>query len=254
MKTRCNLYLGQERGTLFVRTADWNRPPWPGSTVTTWWWVILQQEVLVRNVELTSYHQGEEFGKGQKERRDSSPCVLPPPRILLAGIHLGWAMCVPEGPWVRMIGQRQPEIKVMSINPGTTGTAVLPGSLNLLLLFAQAPLPNKVSWSVSTCVSSDHLYLSVTQGSTLGPWKGSPFLQHSNWAGTHSWAAGRGEPRRQQLWPSGNLHLNKIWVVGCHGYHIAIQHDSDYIKLKSGIQSYILFVDTEIYRKHFALE
>ena len=55
-----------------------------------------------------------------------------------------------------MIGQRQPEIKVMSINPGTTGTAVLPGSLNLLLLFAQAPLPNKVSCFVGMCVSSDN--------------------------------------------------------------------------------------------------
>ena len=37
----------------------------------------LKQEVLVRNAELTSYHQPEEFGKGQKVRGDSSPYVLP---------------------------------------------------------------------------------------------------------------------------------------------------------------------------------
>ena len=48
------------------------------------------------------------------------------------------------------------EINVMTINPRTTGTAVLPGSLNLLLLFAQAPLPNKVSCFVGMCVSSDN--------------------------------------------------------------------------------------------------
>ena len=56
-------------------------------------WVILQQEVLVRNTELVSYHQPEEFGKGQKEM----PCVLPPPRILLTDFLLGWVMCVPPG-------------------------------------------------------------------------------------------------------------------------------------------------------------
>lgn len=40
----------------------------------------------MRNTELTSYcHQPEEFGKGPKEM----PWVLPPPRGLLAGLHLG---------------------------------------------------------------------------------------------------------------------------------------------------------------------
>ena len=37
----------------------------------------LKQEVLVRNEELTSYHQPEEFRKDQKARGASSPCVLP---------------------------------------------------------------------------------------------------------------------------------------------------------------------------------
>ena len=39
----------------------------------------------VRNTELISHHQPEEFRKSQKE----TPHVLPPPRILLAGIHVG---------------------------------------------------------------------------------------------------------------------------------------------------------------------
>ena len=37
----------------------------------------LTTAVLVRNAELTSYRQPEEFGKGQKERGDASPYVLP---------------------------------------------------------------------------------------------------------------------------------------------------------------------------------
>ena len=45
----------------------------------------LQQEVLVRNTELMSHHQLEEFGKGIKE----TPHVRPPPRILLPGLHHG---------------------------------------------------------------------------------------------------------------------------------------------------------------------
>ena len=37
------------------------------------------------NEHRTSHRHPEEFGKGQKE----TPCVLPPPRLLLAGIHFG---------------------------------------------------------------------------------------------------------------------------------------------------------------------
>ena len=36
-------------------------------------------------MELVSHHRPEEFREGQKE----TPRVRPPPRILLAGIHLG---------------------------------------------------------------------------------------------------------------------------------------------------------------------
>ena len=43
--------------------------------------------------ELISHYQLEEFGKGHKE----TPHVLPPPRILLSGIHLGWTRCARPG-------------------------------------------------------------------------------------------------------------------------------------------------------------
>ena len=39
--------------------------------------VILQQKFLVRNKELTSHHQQEEFGKGPRERGDACPSVFP---------------------------------------------------------------------------------------------------------------------------------------------------------------------------------
>ena len=49
--------------------------------------------VLVRNTELISHHQPEEFRKGQKE----TPHVQPLPGILLSGIHVGWIRRVPPG-------------------------------------------------------------------------------------------------------------------------------------------------------------
>ena len=44
-------------------------------------------------MELISPHQLEELGKGRKE----TPRVHPLPRVPLASIHLGSAMCVPPG-------------------------------------------------------------------------------------------------------------------------------------------------------------
>ena len=79
------IFQGGVSKTHSVRSnIDWNTPHRPGTIDLH---VILQQEVLVRNIEL---FQLQEFGKGQKEM----PGVLPPPRIL-SGIHLGWAMCAP---------------------------------------------------------------------------------------------------------------------------------------------------------------
>ena len=56
------------------------------------------------------------------------------------------------------------------------GRAVLLGPLTLLLS-ARVPLPHKVSYSVSSCVSSDTSFPSVRQEPTFRPWKRAPFLQ-----------------------------------------------------------------------------
>ena len=142
-------------------------------------WVNLWQKVPVRNTELTSHHQPEEFEKGQKEMTR----VLPPSRIPV-GIHLGWAMRASSGPWVRIIGQRWPRNKSHDHNTWDCHhhwdceplRAVLLGPLTLLLS-ACMPLPHKVSCFVSMCISSDNSFLNVKQELPLRLWKGSPLLE-----------------------------------------------------------------------------
>ena len=68
-------------------------------------------------MELIRHHQPEEFRKGQKE----TPCVWPPPRILLAGIYLGWAMHVPPGRTLESewLTKENPETNSIIIKPKT---------------------------------------------------------------------------------------------------------------------------------------
>ena len=74
MITRLLLFQGVY---VIVRgTTDHNGPPWPSKTIVTCM-NCLAQEILVRNAELTSYQQPEEFRKGQKKRGDANPNVLP---------------------------------------------------------------------------------------------------------------------------------------------------------------------------------
>ena len=116
-------------------------------------WVILWQEVLVRNTELTSHHQQEEFRKGQKE----TSCVLPPPRILLAGTHLVWAV---DGPPGSTLSQNNWSATTRKLIPSpqnsrlwTTWQSSPPGFSYPLVLHS-CTLPNKVSCFVSQCVSA----------------------------------------------------------------------------------------------------
>ena len=137
-------------------------------------------EVLVRNMELISHHQMDEFGKGQKE----PPHIQPPPRILLSGIHLGWTRhtrpgrTLSQNDWLKTTQKLIPHHhKTRDCKPHCR--AVLLGSLTLLL-FTQAPFPSKISCFVSTCVSLDNSFLSVRQEHSFGPWKGSAFQQQQD--------------------------------------------------------------------------
>ena len=129
-------------------------------------------------MKLISHQQPEELRKGQKEM----PSVLPPPRILLLDIHLGWAMHVPPGRTLKLI----PSHKTWDWKPW--GRAVLLGSPTLLLS-PWAPLPNKVTRFVSLCVSLDNSFPSVRQEPTLGTWNSSPFRWIATLVGTFFAAA-----------------------------------------------------------------
>ena len=73
-----------------------------------------------------------------------------------------------------------------------------------LLLRTRVPFPNKISCFVSTCVSLDNSFPSVRQEPSVGPWKGSPFLQqmatlvgtllHWDWHPDHSGYSGASLP------------------------------------------------------------
>ena len=97
------------------------------------------------------------------------------PRILLAGIHLGWAMHAPESEWLARDNAETDPITIKPETASDSGRAVLLSSLTPLLSTWE-PLPNKVSCFVSTCISSDNSFPSVRQEPTLRPWKGSLFL------------------------------------------------------------------------------
>ena len=85
----CQLEFAQLLGKTVTETSHPSQaPPWPSA------WVILQQEVLVRNTELTSHYQPEESGKG--ERGEDAP-VHVSSRNPPAGIHVGWAGRAPAG-------------------------------------------------------------------------------------------------------------------------------------------------------------
>ena len=154
---------------------DWNRPPWPGTLVTI----------------CVSYFKTGGLGK---EHRTNKP---PPARRVLERSkgdtmypttsqnpscwYPSWLSNVcttrkfSESEW---LAKDNPETNPITIKPKPQGRAVLPGSLTLLLSTWALP-PNKISCFVSTCVSSDNLFVSDRQEATFGPWKGSPFLQHN---------------------------------------------------------------------------
>ena len=125
-------------------------------------------------------------GRSKGERRRQCICPTDLPRS--SSLNPSWLGDDQEGPWVRVIGQRQPGNsphyhKTRGCEP--RGRAALLGPVTLLLS-AQAPLPDKVSCFVSTCVSSDNPFPSVRQEPTLGPWKASPFLQQQYWLSRES--------------------------------------------------------------------
>lgn len=115
------------------------------------------------------------------ERRCQSIC---PPRILLAGVYLGWAMSAPprrtlESEWLaRDSGEANPT----TLNPKSANHVAEQFSWIALphCSLPGRPFPMKfLALSPRTTVSSNNSFLSVRKEPTHRPWKQSPFLQHT---------------------------------------------------------------------------
>ena len=133
----------------------------------------LWQEILVRNMELISHHQLEEFGKSLKE----TPRVHPLPRIPLASIHLGWARRVPPGKTeIEWLAQDHPETNPITIKPETASHMAEQFSWVPLPCCSPAgrPFPIK-SLALSAHVSPQTIHFWVLDKSpVLGPGRGPP--------------------------------------------------------------------------------
>ena len=123
-------------------------------------------------MELISHHQPEEFGKGQKE----TPRVHQLPRIPLDSIHLGWVMRVTrKDSELEWLAKDNPVTNPITIKPENASHVAEQFSwVPLPTALHQVPFPNKISCFVSTCVSLDNSFLSVTQEPSLGPGRGPP--------------------------------------------------------------------------------
>ena len=105
---------------------------------------------------------------GEVKRREETPVHMSywPPRILLAGVHLGWVMRAPPGrtlsqnDWPETAQKLTHHHEIGDCEP--RGRAVLLGSLTLPFS-ARTPLPKKVSCFISMCVSSDSSFLHVSK-------------------------------------------------------------------------------------------
>ena len=124
------------------------------------------------------------------------PGVWPPPRILLTGIHLGWAQgrTLNQNDWTKTTWKLI--LSPLNLRLQAVWQSSSPGFPYPPVLHP-APLPNKVSCFVCMCVSSDNSFLSVRQKPTLEPWKGFLCLQYSqlrpgSWShrGTLRWVLG----------------------------------------------------------------
>ena len=137
---------------------------------------------MIRNRELISHHQPEEFWKGQKE----TPRVHPLPRIPLASIHLGWAMHAPPGKTeLEWLAKDHQETNPITIKPPynprlrATRQSSSPG-FPYLLLSTGVPFPIK-SLALSAHVSPWTILFWVLDKSPVsGPGRDPPSCNNSS--------------------------------------------------------------------------
>ena len=160
----------------------WNHPPWPGTAVT-----ICMSYFMTRGPDKEyGTNKPPSTGRiwGQVKRRHQSIMSYKPPRILLAGIHLGWVMHVPPG---RTLNQSDWDLSVsvsnnretspIIIKPKTASHVVEQSSWVPLLCCSlpRHPFPIK-SLVLSARVSPWTIHFWVLgKKPLLGPGRGPPF-------------------------------------------------------------------------------
>ena len=129
-------------------------------------------------MELTSHHQLEEFGKGQKEEMpvhmsSQNPSHWNPSWLSDANT----TRKDPESEW---LARDNPETNPITIKPKTASHVAEQSSWVPLPSCSppRHPFPIK-SLTLSAHVSPQTIHLRVLDKSPLGPWQGSPFLQHN---------------------------------------------------------------------------
>ena len=79
-------------GTVRGSTLTETHPPCPGTVVT-----ICVSYSITGGPGKEHRTNKSSLTRRVQERSKETACVQPPPRILVAGIHLGWAICAPPG-------------------------------------------------------------------------------------------------------------------------------------------------------------
>ena len=160
----------------YVRgNTDWNHLLWP-CTVTCMSYFTTGG--LVRNSELTNQHQPGEFEKGQREMPHVLPNFQNPPLWNPSWLNAGCTTRKdPKSEW---LAKDNPETNPKAIKPETASHEAEQFSWAPLPYCSppRGPFPIK-SFALSASMSPwTILFRVLGKSPLLGPWKGSPFLQH----------------------------------------------------------------------------
>ena len=176
---KLDMYLWKNpQDKLLRKHTDWNRPPWPGTIVTT----CMSCFMTGGPTKEHGTNKPPPTGRVQDRSKGDTTCLTTSQNPSLW--HPSWLnkACTTrkdsESEW---LAKDNPETNPITIKPETVGHEAEQFSwVPLVLLSTRAPFPNKISCFVSTCVSSDNWFPSVRQESSFGPWKASPFLQQNH--------------------------------------------------------------------------
>ena len=188
---------------------DWKSPPWPISTVT---------------ICMSCFMTGDpdkEYGTNKPPptwrvwERSKGDTACPSTSQNPSRLHPSWlsdACATRKDSEFEWLSKDHPETNPITIKPKTVSHAAEQFSWVPLPSCSPpgCPFPIK-SLALLARVSSDNSFLSVRQEPSFGPWKGSPFLQHS-WASmvTPVNRVAKSGTQLNQL----SMHVSLFWEIG----------------------------------------